>query len=69
MLKKGNHLLTFDSTVKIGCTLVGLRSPWRPVPYLSFEVNLPEFKPEGLDCIALLGRMAADGRFKHAAEV
>lgn len=43
----------------------GLR---RAVPYLSFEVNLPEFRPEGLQCVALLGELAADGQFNYAVD-
>jgi hypothetical protein len=43
--------------------LAGLR---RPVPYLSFEVNLPEFRSEGLKCVGLLGRLAPDGKFNYA---
>jgi FkbM family methyltransferase len=43
-----------------------LRGMKRPVPYLSFEVNLPEFRPEGLQCVELLERLAADGRFNYA---
>jgi len=39
-----------------------LRGLRRPVPYLSFEVILPEFKPEALECVALLGRVAPDVR-------
>ena len=45
-----------------------LRGMHRPVPYLSFEVNLPEFKPEGLECVELLGRVAADGEFNYTAD-
>jgi FkbM family methyltransferase len=45
-----------------------LRAMHRPVPYLSFEVNLPEFRPEGLKCVELLGRLAADGEFNYAAD-
>lgn len=45
-----------------------LRGMQRPVPYLSFEVNLPEFTPEGLQCVELLGRMAADGKFNYAPD-
>ena len=45
-----------------------LRGLQRPVPYLSFEVNLPEFKPEGLECIKLLERIAPDGKFNYAAD-
>lgn len=36
-----------------------LRGMKRSVPYLSFEVNLPEFRAEGLQCVELLGRLAA----------
>jgi FkbM family methyltransferase len=45
-----------------------LRGLRRPVPYLSFEVNLPEFRPEGLQCIQQLGHLAADGKFNYAAD-
>lgn len=45
--------------------LQGMR---RPVPYLSFEVNLPEFRSEGLRCVELLGRLAAHGEFNYAAD-
>lgn len=45
--------------------LQGMR---RPVPYLSFEVNLPEFRPEGLRCVELLGRLAVNGRFNYTAD-
>jgi FkbM family methyltransferase len=37
-----------------------------PVPYLSFEVNLPEFRQEGLQCIEMLRDLAADGQFNYA---
>lgn len=39
-----------------------------PVPYLSFEVNLPEFKEEGIECIRLLNRLGPDGEFNFAAD-
>ena len=45
-----------------------LRGLKRPVPYLSFEVNLPEFKQEGLECIELLGNIAADGMFNYVVD-
>jgi FkbM family methyltransferase len=45
-----------------------LRGLRRPVPYLSFEVNLPEFKPEGLQCVQLLGRLDAGGTFNYTAD-
>jgi FkbM family methyltransferase len=41
----------------------------RPVRYLSFEVNLPEFMPEGLECIEMLGRLASDGKFNYTIEL
>ena len=37
------------------------------VPYVSFEVNLPEFKMEGRQCIARLYKLAADGVFNYSA--
>lgn len=45
-----------------------LRGLKRPVPFLSFEINLPEFKAEGLECVKLLEGLAADGRFNYAAD-
>jgi FkbM family methyltransferase len=39
-----------------------------PVPCLSFEVNLPEFRPEGLQCVALLGDLAVNGKFNYAVD-
>jgi len=45
-----------------------LRGMKRAVPFLSFEVNLPEFRPEGLECITTLGNLAADGRFNYAVD-
>jgi FkbM family methyltransferase len=38
------------------------------VPLLSFEANLPEFRPEALECVELLERLSADGKFNYAAE-
>jgi len=40
----------------------------RPVPYLSFEVNLPEFRVEGLQCIDLLNEIATNGEFNYAID-
>ena len=45
-----------------------LRGIGRAVPYLSFEVNLPEFEPEGLECVNLLSNLDADGSFNYVAE-
>jgi FkbM family methyltransferase len=46
-----------------GYELQVLRGMRRPVPYLSFEVNLPEFLSEGLHCIDFLASLDPDGRF------
>jgi FkbM family methyltransferase len=45
--------------------LHGLR---HAVPYISFEVNLPEFRPEGEQCIERLATLAANGRFNYAVD-
>ena len=45
--------------------LSGLRSA---VPYLSFEVNLPEFRKEGQQCIDLLHGVTLAGEFNYATE-
>lgn len=45
--------------------LRGLRCP---VPYLSFEVNLPEFKDEGLECLNILESLAPHGRFNYVVD-
>jgi FkbM family methyltransferase len=40
-----------------------LRGLSRPVPIVSFEANLPEFRPEAAECVGLLERLAPEGRF------
>jgi len=45
-----------------------LRGLHCPVPFVSFELNLPEFEPEGQECIELLDRVAAGGSFNFAAD-
>jgi len=45
--------------------LRGLRCP---VPYVSFEVNLPDFLEEGLRCVELLQRLAKNGRFNYTVD-
>jgi FkbM family methyltransferase len=45
--------------------LAGLQ---RPVPYLSFEVNLPEFREEGIECISHLSDMTPAGQFNYTAD-
>lgn len=51
-----------------GHELSVLRGLNRPVPYLSFEVNLPEFRPEGLECIGLLKKLGHTGRFNYTPD-
>jgi len=45
-----------------------LRGLKQAVPYLSFEVNLPEFRPEGLQCVELLGCLAPSGTFNYIVD-
>ncbi len=45
-----------------------LRGLRHPVRFLSFEVNLPEFRQEGLECIELLGELASAGRFNYSTD-
>jgi FkbM family methyltransferase len=45
-----------------------IRGLQRPVACLSFEVNLPEFRTEGKQCINELSRLAADGTFNYAVD-
>lgn len=51
-----------------GHELSALRGLSRPVPFLSFEVNLPEFRPEGLECIRVLAELAHTGRFNYTSD-
>jgi hypothetical protein len=51
-----------------GYELNVLRGLQQPVPHLSFEVNLPEFRLEGLECVQVLGRLARDGKFNYASD-
>jgi FkbM family methyltransferase len=51
-----------------GNELRALRGMQRPVPCLSFEVNIPEFRREGLECIQVLGRLAGDGKFNYTSD-
>jgi hypothetical protein len=51
-----------------GHELSVLRGMRRPVRYLSFEVNLPEFGPEGLECVQCLKSLAPRGRFNYTPD-
>lgn len=51
-----------------GHELSVLRGMKRPVPLLSFEVNLPEFRADGLQCIELLTKLDEAGKFNYTAD-
>lgn len=51
-----------------GHELSVLKGMKQPVPYLSFEVNLPEFLQEGLECVRVLGRLAVAGEFNYSSD-
>jgi FkbM family methyltransferase len=51
-----------------GHELSVLRGMQRPVRYLSFEVNLPEFRREGLECIEVLAELAPNSDFNYTAD-
>ena len=62
----------FPFFVKIdveGHELSVLKGLQRPVPYLSFEINLPEFRQEGCECLSVLTKLAPDGEFNFASDV
>jgi FkbM family methyltransferase len=46
-----------------------LRGMRRPVRYLSFEANLPEFTKDGLKCIERLATIAPAGQFNYATDL
>lgn len=63
------HGLPFFIKIDVeGYEINVLRGLRRPVPYLSFEVNLPDFRQEGLECIQLLGGLNPDGEFNYTAD-
>ncbi len=63
------HGLPFFVKIDVeGYELNVLRGMERPVPYLSFEVNLPEFRPEGLKCVELLEGLAVEGKFNYTVD-
>lgn len=52
-----------------GHELSVLRGLRHPVPYLSFEINLPEFRQEGLECLNLLRNLAPGGEANYASDI
>jgi hypothetical protein len=62
------HGLPFFIKIDVeGHELSVLRGLHSAVSYISFEVNLPEFAPDGQKCVELLSHLAADGKFNYAA--
>lgn len=51
-----------------GLEVAVLRGLHQVVPYLSFEVNLPEFRSEGLECIDILAGITDTGRFNYVVD-
>jgi hypothetical protein len=51
-----------------GHELSVLRGMRRPVPCLSFEVNLRAFRHEGIECVRLLHRLEPDGLFNYTPD-
>lgn len=45
-----------------------LRGMKRSVPFLSFEVNLPEFRAEALQCVECLANLAGTGKFNYVVD-
>lgn len=45
--------------------LSGMRCP---VPFLSFEVNLSTFRPEGIRCVQLLHSLSTEGSFNYTPD-
>ena len=51
-----------------GYELNVIRGLQHPVSCLSFEVNLPEFRPEGQQCVSLLAGLTPHGQFNYAVD-
>jgi FkbM family methyltransferase len=51
-----------------GYELSVLRGLRRPVPYVSFEVNLPEFREEGLQCLTILQSLDPEGQANYVLD-
>jgi FkbM family methyltransferase len=46
-----------------------IRGLKHPVPFLSFETNLPEFRQEGIECVELLDNLDTNGTFNYSADL
>ena len=52
-----------------GAEVEVLRGLSKPLRYLSFEVNLPEFRDEGLECVHRLRHIGPSSRFNYTLDV
>jgi FkbM family methyltransferase len=65
----GEHGVPFYIKIDVeGHEQNALRGLNKSVPYISFEVNLPEFREEGLKCIRLLTELNSEGEFNYVAD-
>jgi FkbM family methyltransferase len=63
------HGLPFFVKIDVeGHELSVLRGMQQPVPYLSFEINLPEFRAEGIECVRVLEGLAPGGEFNYTPD-
>ena len=63
-----SHGLPFFIKIDVeGYEVSVLRGLHSKVPYVSFEVNLPEFLPDGLECVEILHQLAQTGKFNYVA--
>ncbi len=51
-----------------GCEVNVLSGLRRAVPYLSFEINLPEFEQEGQECVRILERICSRSAFNYTPD-
>ena len=51
-----------------GYEVAVLRGLQTPVPFVSFEVNLPEFIPEAIECMELLEELMGGGGFNYSSD-
>ncbi|MBS1806272.1 MAG: FkbM family methyltransferase [Acidobacteria bacterium] len=45
-----------------------IRGLKQPVPFVSYEVNLPEFREEGIECVRILNSLSPAGRFNYVVD-
>jgi FkbM family methyltransferase len=65
----GAHGLPYFVKIDVeGHELSVLKGLRQPVPYISFEVNLPEFLLEGMECIRVLAELEGHGEFNYSSD-